>query len=145
MAELSYGEESEIQEVVHKFEHCEFAPEEFTHARHLTVACWYLCTMPPDAALTRMREGLQRFIAHHGKKGKYHETITRFWMELVNDFLAHEPPLEPLTDKVNKAAKLYGNGNVLFAYYTRERALSEAAKREWIEPDLRAMPGQEVG
>jgi hypothetical protein len=144
MTDLTYVWDGEIQEVVRKFERCEFAPEEFTHARHLTVACWYLCTMPPDAALSQMRAGLQQFIAHHGKQGKYHETITRFWMELLSDFLAGQPPLTPLIDKVNKAVKLYGTKEVLFAYYTRERALSEAAKREWLEPDLRALREHEV-
>ena len=145
MTDLTYAGDNEIQEVVRKFERCEFAAEEFTHTRHLTVACWYLCTMPPDAALSQMRISLQQFIAHHGKQGKYHETITRFWMELLSDFLASQPPLTPLIDKVNKAVKLYGKKDVLFAYYTRERVLSEAAKGDWIEPDLRTMPEREVG
>ncbi len=73
-----------------RFERCDFALAEFTHARHLTVACWYLCALSREDALGRMQRGLQSFIAHHGKQG-YHETITRFWMELLADYLCQLP------------------------------------------------------
>ena len=80
MDAVTYRNADAVREVVEKFERCEYAPQEFTHARHLTVACWYLCTLPEKEALDRMREGLLRFTTHHGKRG-YHETITRFWIE----------------------------------------------------------------
>ena len=76
--------------MVETFERCDFALAEFTHARHLTVACWYLCAFSREAALEHMRRGLQNFIAHHGKQG-YHETITRFWMELLANYLYQCP------------------------------------------------------
>jgi hypothetical protein len=136
MAKTTYQAENEIREVVKKFERCQYAVEEFTHARHLTVACWYLCTMSPEAALVRMRAGLVRFISHHGKQG-YHETITRFWMELLRDFLRQLPPATSLTNKMNNALECIENKEVLYSYYTRERVMSEIAKREWVEPDLR--------
>ena len=42
MAEAFLENEDAIREVVQKFEACHYAPEEFTHTHHLTVACWYL-------------------------------------------------------------------------------------------------------
>ena len=134
-----YESENEIREVVERFETCVYAAEEFTHARHLTVACWYLSTLSPDAALARMRDGLLRFTAHHGKHG-YHETLTRFWMLLLEESLAGQPLGTPLTEKVNNAVKCFESKEVAFEYYSRERVLSEAARREWVEPDLRALP-----
>ena len=136
MANQTYASDREIEEVIGKFESCEFALEEFTHARHLTVACWYLCTMPPEAALLRMRGGLLRFIGHHGKQG-YHETITRFWMELLRHELLGMPIGEPVTDKVNNLVDMHRNKDVLYYYYSRERVMSEGARAEWLEPDLR--------
>ena len=83
MTDMSvYRDISEIETVVHNFEACAYSTAEFTHARHLAVAAWYLHTLSPDAALDRVRQSLLRFTAHHGVKG-YHETITRFWMILV--------------------------------------------------------------
>ncbi len=92
MTEVQYRDASEIRDVVERFEGCDFALAEFTHARHLTVACWYLCSLTREEALERMRCGLQSFIAHHGKQG-YHETITRFWMELLANYLGQLPAI----------------------------------------------------
>lgn len=135
MAEVGYLNEDAIREVVRKFEHCEYAPAEFTHARHLTVGCWYLCTLPADEALNRMRTHLQNFSAHHGKHG-YHETITRFWIKLLDDALRRQCDEDPVLDRVNAVVPLYPK-EALFDYYTRERVMSDTAKREWVEPDLR--------
>jgi hypothetical protein len=136
MEDLRYQDDREIEEVVTRFERCEFALEEFTHARHLTVACWYLCTLPPDQALARMRDGLQRFITHHQKQG-YHETITRFWMELLEHYLCQCPSEAALVSKVNQAIQRFASKDVLFSYYSRECVMSDAARTAWIAPDLR--------
>jgi len=127
---------SEIRDVVERFERCDFALAEFTHARHLTVACWYLCSFSREDALERMRRGLQNFIAHHGKQG-YHETITRFWMELLANYLSQFPQSETLTGKVNGALQQFASKDRLFDYYSRDRVMSDAARMAWIEPDLR--------
>ena len=130
-----YREESEIREVVAKFENLEFGLQEFTHARHVTLASWYLCTLTREEALVRMRTGLQRFIAHHGRQG-YHETITRFWMELLDEFLRRLPQEMTKVERVNRAMEEYADKEILFRYYSREFVMSEAARREWVEPDV---------
>lgn len=137
MADAAYLTENAIREVIRKFEHCEYAPAEFTHARHLTVGCWYLCTLPADEALNRMRERLQDFSAHHGKQG-YHETITRFWIRLLDGALRQQAEDGTVLNRINAVVALYPK-EVLFDYYTRDRVMSDTAKRQWIEPDLRAM------
>jgi len=91
-----------------------------------------------DQALERMRSGLQRFLAHHDKQG-YHETITRFWIELLGSFLGKFGDGIATTLKVNRALECYGSKDVLFSYYTRERVMSDIARQEWVEPDLRAI------
>jgi len=142
MKHVAYTDEHAIANVVEKFERCEFGVEEFTHARHLTVAAWYLCHLSPDEAFVRMKTGLVRFIEHHGKQG-YHETITRFWMEIVGKFLGSMPRDMAIMDKANNVVERFDNKDVLFEYYSRERALSELAKREWVDPDLRPIGSEE--
>ena len=137
---LNYRHDSEIEEVVRKFEACEYALTEFPHVRHLTVAAWYFANLEPDDALARMRSGLLKFIGHHQKQG-YHETITRFWMELVGNFLKNTSHRDSLVDSVNALIERYSSKEILFAYYSRERVMSEAAKKNWMEPDLQALPG----
>jgi len=82
-----YRTKEEIEDVVRRFETCSYTPEEFVHARHLTVAAWCFATMESEAAREKMRAGLRHFIAHHGKNG-YHVTITEFWLERVGKLVA---------------------------------------------------------
>jgi len=130
--------EVEILNTVERFETCAFRLDEFTHARHMTVACWYLATLPYEDALARTRTGLQRFIQHHGKDG-YHETITRFWMILLDQALRARPAEWGLAARVEQVVAQYADKDVLFRHYTRERVLSDEARKQWIEPDLLAI------
>jgi len=50
---------------VRRFERCEYALEEFRHSEHLKVAWTDLQLYGYEAAVSRMRAGLQRFSAHH--------------------------------------------------------------------------------
>lgn len=144
MTGITYWDENEIRSVVERFERCDFALPEFTHARHLTVACWYLCTLSPEEAMEQMRRGLQAFIAHHGKQG-YHETITRFWMEILAGDLGRCPHDATLTEKINAALQRYSNKDVLYSFYSRDRVMSDEARAGWVEPDLRPISNRGVG
>ena len=143
MTGITYREEHEIRSVVERFEKCDFALPEFTHARHLTVACWYLCALSREEAMDRMRRGLQAFIAHHGKQG-YHETITRFWMEILADDLGRCLHDATLPERVNGALQRYSNKDVLYSYYSRDRVMSDEARTGWVEPDLRPLSNPAV-
>ena len=81
---------------------------------------------------------MKRFIAHYGKQG-YHETITRFWVELLAAYLEDLPAEMSLVSKVDCAVERYGSKQILFSYYTRERVMSDAAKQDWIAPDLQSI------
>jgi len=133
-----YRTEKEIEDVVHRFETCSYTPEEFVHARHLTVAAWCFASMESEAARGWMRAGLRRFIAHHGKNG-YHVTITEFWLEMVGQFVAElrerEEGLVPL---VNSIVERCSDKNLIYESYTRERIASAEAKAARIEPDIKS-------
>jgi len=113
---------------VRRFESCEYALEEFSHGEHLKVAWTYLELYGYEAALVRMRAGLRRFSAHHNKQG-YNETITVFWLRRLRAHHREDPDkFFPNTGK-----------EALFRHYTRERVMSDQAKKDWIEPDLLPM------
>jgi hypothetical protein len=112
-------------EEAQRFERCEYGLQEFGHREHLKVAWTYLQLYGYDAALVRMREGLLRFSAHHNRSG-YNETITVFWMRKLQAHQGEDP-----NDILRSADK-----EMLFRHFSRERAMSEEAKRQWIEPDL---------
>lgn len=141
----AYRNEVEIEEVVRRFEGCEYAPEEFVHARHLTVACWYFLRYDAATAGERMRAGLRKFIRHHGKNG-YHETITGFWLRMVErevrgardgdegeaDFVTH----------VNGIVERLGHKDLIYRYYSRERVGSAEAKAAWVDGDVMSIESE---
>ena len=126
----------EIEILVQKFESCQLSLAEFKHRQHLTVALWYLSRLTESEAIELMREGLQRFISHHGETG-YHETITIFWLKVVRRFLEKTSVARPLPELANELLETHGNSLLINDYYSKELISSEEAKRTWVEPDLK--------
>jgi len=108
--------EREIEGVVRGFETCETRANEFKHKDHLVVAVWYVHNLGREAALERMREGLMRFIDHHGvDPKKYSETVTRFWIERVDQRLNELGSDVSIVEKCNQilAAEDFTDGGGL--------------------------------
>jgi len=137
-----YGSEAEIEEVVRGFECCEFKPEEFVHARHLTVAAWYFLQCDEKEAGERMRAGLVKFIRHHGRSG-YHVTITEFWLRLVARAVGKARAESEAIRVINGVVERLNDKSLIYEYFSRERVDSAEAKAGWLEPDLKALPGVE--
>lgn len=135
-----YESLDEIESVVRGFESCQLPPSRFTHPAHLTVITWYLSRLTAQEAAARMRAGLYRFLDHHGLgHGKYNETITLFWVKLVRRFLDDAEMNRSLLDLTNEAIESFGNSQLIFDYYSKERIFSEEAKTAWVEPDLKPL------
>lgn len=135
---MYFKDEAEISELVRAFETCELHPAEFKHYQHLAVALWYLKHLAYEEAGEKMRGGIQRLAAAYGKTG-YHETITVFWLRMVNSFLTNRQSRETIVELANTLASKYGNKNLIADYYSEETLLSVKAKNEWVEPDLKTL------
>jgi hypothetical protein len=140
-----YKSDDEIEALVHGFEDCSTLPSEFNHRAHLIVALSYLhlsgLTIPE--ATERMRAGLYRFLDHYGEDRQvYNETITLFWIKLVQSFLDRTDASRPLADIANEMIEACGNSQLIYSYYTKERLSSDKAKKEWIEPDVKPLEEQ---
>jgi len=139
-----YRHITEIEAVVHGFQWCTLPHEEWTHAAHLTVALWYHLRLPWPAAEKVIRKGIQRFNAAKGivttPTGGYHETMTLFWIAMVQKFLRDVTANEnSVTNLFNRFIEDYGRKELPFEYYSRERLFSAEARATWVEPDLRAL------
>lgn len=137
---MKYHSEAHIEAVVRGFESCQTPGDAFTHADHLAVAAFYLRDGSEQIALVKMREGLLRFLTHHGEgTQKYNETITLFWLKRVSAYLAACEPGEEWCGKVNLMVEELGNARLVFDYYSSELLNSPAAKGCWIGPDLKEL------
>jgi hypothetical protein len=131
-----YASEAQIETLVRGFESC--TVEEFKHGSHLVVALWYLARLSESEAYDRMRASLRRFAAHH-HSNLYHETITIFWLKVVQDVLSLAQPDRPLHELANQLLASRGDTRLVFDYYSQELLFSDAAKTSWVEPDLKRM------
>ena len=137
--------DADIEALAARFAAAAIPATEWTHHAHLTVGLWHVARFGPDAALDRMRAGIRRLNAAHGTIDSdtrgYHETITCAFVRLLAAFLAARPAGQPLAATV---AALFAGPlaarDVLLRHYSRERLLSVAARRAWIEPDLAPLP-----
>lgn len=137
-----YKSEDEIEAVVTGFENCTLPDSEFKHAEHLTVALSYLhrSRLTVEEATTRMREALYRFLDRYADdRQAYNETITLFWVELVNSFLERTDTARPVKEIANKLIESFGNSNLIYEYFSREHLLSREARKAWVEPDLKPL------
>ena len=138
MAVPYYKSEAEIEQVVQGFESCITGKDNFSHEDHLAVAVWYL-RQDERQALNLMRASLHRFLDHYECRANYHETLTRFWILLVQQTLADVSPNLSLLDATNAVVNRLNDSRIAFDYYSKELVESAAAKEGWVEPDLKSL------
>lgn len=137
-----YQSEAEIEAIVNGFENCTLPDSEFKHAEHLTVALSYLhCSrLTVEEATTRLREALYRFLDKYADdRQAYNETITIFWIRIVNSFLERTDTARPVREIANEMIESFGNSNLIYDYFSREHLLSKEGKTAWVEPDVKPL------
>jgi hypothetical protein len=118
---------------------------EWTHEAHLATTTWLLLRHP-DIDVDRELPGLiRRYNESVGGVNSdsegYHETITRVFLHGVRLFLSEADPAEPLHELVNELLlSPMGRRDWPLRFYSRERLLSVEARREFIPPDIAALP-----
>jgi hypothetical protein len=133
---IPYQTQSEIEAVMKGFESCKTDKGAFTHRSHLTVAVSYLHNSTLEQATNKMRLGLHRFLEHHGVgPGKYHETLTVFWIKIVHEVLVQSDPNLSLLQTTNAVIERLSDSSLVYDYYSKELLLSDEARKGWIEPD----------
>jgi hypothetical protein len=119
--------------------------EDWTHEAHLA-ATTYLLLKRADVDLDKELPGLiRRYNESVGGVNSdsegYHETITRVFLHGVRLFLAEADAAEPVHELVNELLlSPMGRRDWPLRFYSRERLFSVEARRNFVEPDLTALP-----
>jgi hypothetical protein len=134
-----YNNDSEIRDLVKAFEGATVSRDDWKHAEHIVVALYYLASEEYDAATAKMRDGIfnlltKGFNVDLSKEMPYHETLTVFWMQTINDFLC-ERQGRSLAENAAEAITIYDKDYPL-RFYTRELLFSDEARSGYVEPDL---------
>jgi len=132
--------DEEVAALVRAFEDASIRASEFTHAAHIAVALNYLDSFSPDEALQRMREKIRFFAAHHGVTNLYHETLTTFWMRLLEHVASTSDTGVPLWRRINLIVDDWIKRRPVEAHYSKELIKSQAAREKWVPPDRLPTP-----
>ncbi|MEN3340064.1 MAG: hypothetical protein V7647_3740 [Acidobacteriota bacterium] len=111
---------------------------EFHHAEHVRVSIVYLVRHGREEALRRLTSGIQRIAAAGGQPDKFHVTLTRAWLDLIDAARASVPGATDAAALLRACPELLDR-TVLYRCYSREVLDSERARTEWIPPDLRPL------
>ena len=118
---------------------------EWTHEAHLA-ATTYLLLRHPEIDLDRELPGLiRRYNESVGGVNSdtegYHDTITRVFLNGVRRFLGDANHGEPLHELVNELLlSPVGRREWPLRFYSRDRLFSVEARRQFVTPDLAALP-----
>jgi hypothetical protein len=109
----------------------------------MRVGLWHLLRYSPEDALDRLRDGIRRYnvacgVANTETSG-YHESITRFYVELIARFVAAADRTRSVDDLADELVQDFGDRELPLQYWSRERLMSPSARRGWVEPDLRPL------
>lgn len=113
--------------------------EEFRHRGHLRLAWLVLSRHRLDQALTIMTQQIKRYAAAQGDTRRYHETLTRFWVHLVNHTMENTVEATSLDELVEKFPILLDKG-LPYKHWTSELFNSQEARTNWIAPDILPLP-----
>lgn len=110
---------------------------QWTHAAHVAVAACYTWQRSPAEAFPLLRERIRAYNLATGGQNTadsgYHETLTRFWADVVGHFVASQD--DRLT-AVRSAVEHFGPARDLFrSYYEHDVVRNPVARREWVAPE----------
>ena len=119
---------------------------EWTHAAHLRVGLWHLLRWPADEAMNRLRDGIKLYNESVGglntDTSGYHETITRFYVLTIANFLATRDSTRPIDELADELITQHGDKDLPLRHWTRDRLMSSPARHAWLAPDLLPIDGQ---
>jgi hypothetical protein len=113
--------------------------EEFRHRGHLRLAWLVLSRHRRDEAESIVAREIQQFAVANGASGKYHDTLTRFWLRLVGHAIENAPNVWSIDELLAKFPFLLDK-SLPYRHWRGETFNSDEARAGWIEPDLLPVP-----
>jgi hypothetical protein len=136
--------DAELKKLVEKFETGRLPKYDWSHSAHLTVGAYYILNYGSAEALIRLRAGIRNLNMAHGIENSelngYHETLTRFWVLVIDQFLAQHrsanPDIEPRVAVTTLSRKFQNRRKLHRDYWSFDIIASVKARVAWVEPDV---------
>ena len=132
--------EPDLRAFILQFEEGTWPSTQWTHATHIAMGSYYLLTCSRDEATARIKHGLYHYHlsqgGQHTDTSGYHETLTLFWIDSIEEYLRSLPASWNVLEKVTAATQYLGEQRVLHRqHYSWDLTTDPIARREWRTPD----------
>jgi hypothetical protein len=136
---------SDLDALAERFAAGTIPATEWNHLAHLRIGAWHVHHLTPEAALERLRAGIQRLNLAHGTGNSatrgYHETITAAYVRCIAQFFAACPREMSFDARVDELLRSsLAQPDFLFRFYSRGLLLTARARQSWVDPDLAPLP-----
>jgi hypothetical protein len=132
---------SETERIATALIACTLPKAEWTHHAHLRTGLWHVMQYGAAEALPLLRKRISAFNVHVGtantETSGYHETLTRFYVVVIDRFLANADRAMDLDELAQMLIEAHGDRRLPLHHYSEGRLFSAAARCSWVEPDLR--------
>ena len=123
---------------IDEFQSLQFDPEAFDHEAHVYVGWCLVTQFPLPDAIHRFADTLRRLVSSLNIEGKYHETITWFFMILIAERQSASPA-NSWQEFVAANRDLVDNSKTLLSsHYSTARLWSQQARQQFLMPDIAA-------
>jgi hypothetical protein len=116
-----------------RFENADIDPERFDHEAHVYIAWLYVQNYELPEAIAKFDSGLKRLVAKLGADGKYHATLTWFFLLLIAD--RAEDDQSWLDFRQSNTDLIANSKELLSRYYSDGYLFSERARGRFVLPD----------
>lgn len=107
----------------------------FDHEAHVYVAWLYIREYPLAEALARFTAALRRLTVTLGSPGKYHATVTWFFLLLINERHAAAPDANWEAFRRSNLDLFGRDENIVSRYYSAQRLSTRGARETFVLPD----------
>lgn len=118
---------------IERFEAGDIDPDRFDHEAHVYVGWLYVSSYELPEAISRFDAGLKRLVKKLGAEGKYHATLTWFFLLLIADRVEESEPWSVFRHRNNDM--ISASKDILSRYYTDEFLFSDRARERFVLPD----------
>lgn len=125
-----------VERLFTEFKDANVDPAEFDHEAHVLVAWRYLQDDDLLPAIEKYSNALKTLTRKLGVEGKYHETITWFYMIAVAERLASTNDTDWPGFKAANEDLFACKPSLIQRYYSSDHLMSENARRVFVLPDL---------
>jgi len=137
--------DADIERLARAMIDCSLPKAEWTHAGHFAAALWLLRHRPDLATPDAMRGLIMRYNdssnTPNTDSSGYHHSITIASLRAAAHHLDALGPRTPLHEVLAALmSSPQGRSDWLLAHWRQETLFSVAARREWVAPDLVALP-----